>query len=105
MVFRVLIVTLALFLWLAPSAHAITGEEFTQLSEEERHAYTSGVVDGLAMFASGNFEMIRCIEAHSYRELHDMFRSWLTDNPERWRMNGGPLMFMALKDRCPGMGG
>ena len=81
--------------------HAITGGEYVSLPPEERLAYTSGLVDGHSILAGGRPELMRCIEARTYREWYEAFDAWIAAHDKRHRMNGGALFALAMNDICP----
>ena len=99
---RLALPTLAVF-WLLglSSANALTVREYTELPEAERLAYTSGLIDGLSVLASGQPVLMTCLESFTYQEFNDRYDARILAEPHRQRMNGGGMMALILRDICP----
>lgn len=110
--FRCLVLMIAFLLSSASVAESISGNQFLDLSTNQKGWYFLGVLDAMKQtrdtylkaseMTEIEFDKIweSCISGRPVRQHLAIVESWLKDNPNRWHELAIKLIFDAERDSC-----
>jgi len=110
--FRYLIIICALVLSPISMAESISGNQYLNLSDNQKGWYFLGVLDAMKQtrdtyfkasdMTENEFDVIweSCISGRPVRQHLAIVESWLNDNPKRWHESVIKLIFDAERDSC-----
>ena len=109
---RYLALIVTLFLSSASVAESISGNQFLDLTENQKGWYFLGVLDAIKQTRDTYFEASdlrenefdriweSCISGRPVRQHLAIVESWLRNNPNRWHEPAIELIFDAERDSC-----
>ncbi len=110
--FRCVVLMITFLLSSASVAESISGNQFLNLSENQKGWYFLGVLDAMKQtrdtyfkaseMTESEFDRIweSCISGRPVRQHLAIVESWLKDNPNRWHESAIKLIFDAERDSC-----
>ena len=110
--YHCLVLIITLLLSSASIAESITGNQFLELSANQKGWYFLGVLDAMKQTRDTYFEASElsksefdhvwesCISGRPVKQHLAIFESWLKDNPNRWHESAIELIFDAERDSC-----
>jgi hypothetical protein len=85
----------------------LTGEQFLQMPEPQKSAYSMGLINGmlLAPLFGGNKSELQwfenCIKGMTSTQITAIFTKYLNDNPQEWHNTPHLSLSIALHKSCP----
>ena len=80
--------TLATLILFSVSAHALTGNEYNKLSDNDRTIWLIGVADGLItadlISSKSQPPLVKCLAELEWEQIRAIFEKNLKENPEKW---------------------
>ena len=85
----------------------LTGEQFLQMSEPQKSAYSMGLINGmlLAPFFDANKSEMHwfesCLRGMTNTQITAIFTKHLNENPKDWHFTPHTSLYNALRKSCP----
>lgn len=84
----------------------LTLSDYTKLNDSQQRAYIAGLVDGMLLMSeatnlSGRRWLLDCIRQRAMDQLHEIFDSYIKENPDVAGYAAAGEFAMAMNQSCP----